>query len=66
MTCAVFANNSLMTIFRLALQKADYNLNIGLIMLHTQLPASLMSLPLAWYLDLFEGAPPQHFYWAFM
>ena len=65
MTCAVFANNSLMAIYRLSLRQEDFNRNIGLITLYVQLPSSVMALPLAWYLDLFEGAPPYHFYLAF-
>ena len=65
MTLAGFANNSLMAIYRMAIPKETFNKDSGLITLCTNLPATIMGLPLAWILDLCEGAPGYWFYIVF-
>ena len=65
MTLAGFANNSLMAIYRMAIPKENFNKDSGLITLCTNLPATLLGLPLAWILDLCEGTPKYWFYIVF-
>lgn len=65
MTLAAFANNSLMAIYRMAIPKESFNKKSGLITLCTNIPATVMGLPLAWMLDQCEGAPPHWFYIVF-
>lgn len=65
MTMAVFANNSLLAIYRTALPKEDFNSKSGLIALCTSMPARLLGLPLAWWLDCYETASNHTFFMIF-
>ena len=65
MTLAAFANNSLMSLYRLVLPEEHFNRRVGMMNLLISLPASLLALLMAYVLDRFEGADLYEFLIAF-
>lgn len=61
MTLAAFANNSLMSLYRLVLPEEHFNHRVGTMNLLISLPASLLALAVAYILDRYEGAELREF-----
>ena len=61
MTLAAFANNSLMSLYRLVLPEEHFNRRVGMMNLLISLPASLLGVLMAWILDQYESADTRTF-----
>lgn len=61
MTLAAFANNSLMSLYRLVLPEEHFNRRVGMMNLLISLPASLLGVLMAWILDQYDGADTRTF-----
>ena len=61
MTLAAFANNSLMSLYRLVLPEEHFNRRVGMMNLLISLPASLLGLLMAFILDWTDSAETQIF-----
>lgn len=61
MTLAAFANNSLMSLYRLVLTEEHFNRRVGMMNLLISLPGSLMALLMAFLLDQYDGAGLREF-----
>ncbi len=65
MVSAVFANNSLMQIYRKVIPMADYNYHVFTMNMLLSIPATLLALPIALILDRFENFSDNAFFLAF-
>ena len=65
MMFAVFANNSLMKLYREVLYPAKYNYYTGFMNMFLCLPALVLSLPLSWLLDRYNGLCDRDFFLLF-
>lgn len=61
MTLAAFANNSLMSLYRLVLPEEHFNRRVGMMNLLISLPASLLGVLMAWILDQYDSADTRTF-----
>ncbi len=65
MLFAVFANNALMKIYREVLYPTKYNYYTGFMNMFLSLPGLLLSLPISWLLDRFNGLGDRDFFLLF-
>ena len=65
MLFAVFANNSLMKIYRQVIPLDKYNYTTGMMNTFLSFPVFLLALPMAWLLDRFNGLADREFYLLF-
>lgn len=66
MTLAAFANNGLMSLYRLVLPTEHFNRRVGTMNLLMSLPSSLMALVMAYILDQYDGADLSEFLFVYM
>ncbi len=62
MLCAVFANNSLMSIYRRVIPLKSFNYKLGMINMFMAIPGSLLALPAAWLIDRFDRFNDTYFF----
>ena len=62
---ATFANNSLMVIYRKAIPPENFNKYTNTMMMLLSMPANIVSVPIALFMDLFEASSNRTFFWAY-
>ncbi|MBR7127696.1 MAG: hypothetical protein IKD09_03845 [Lentisphaeria bacterium] len=65
MMTATFANNSLMVIYRRALPPESFNKYSNTMLMLLCMPANILGVPMAIFMDLFENSSNQTFYWVY-
>ena len=65
MLCAVFANNSLMILYRKVIPAPQFNYSTGLMNMLLSLPSLVLALPIAWLLDRCDHWDDPHFFLLF-
>ena len=65
MMTATFANNSLMVIYRRALPPESFNKYSNTMLMLLSLPANILGIPMAFFMDLFDKSDNRTFFWVY-